>query len=66
MLKAPFVVTIKGRDRAVLRIAGTKHELRKNEYTDWIRVPFRVAPGVKIYGLCKFLLLEAGPSSGCT
>ena len=64
VLKAPFVVAIQGRDRAVLRIAGAKHELRKNEYTDWIRIPFRVAPGVKIHGLCRFLLLEAGAEFG--
>ena len=64
VLKTPFVVAIKGRDRAVLRIAGAKHELRKNEYTDWIRVSFRVAPGVTIHGLCRFLLLEAAEEFG--
>jgi predicted AlkP superfamily phosphohydrolase/phosphomutase len=64
ILKAPFVVTIKNEDRAVLKIDGTKHELRKNEYTEWLRVRFRVAPGVSIYGLCKFLLLEAGADFG--
>ncbi len=63
-LRAPFVVAVKGRDHAVLRIAGAKHELRKNEYTDWIRIPFRVAPGVKIHGLCRFLLLEAAEEFG--
>jgi predicted AlkP superfamily phosphohydrolase/phosphomutase len=66
ILQAPFVVTIRsgGDERAVLKIDGTKRELRKNEYTDWIRVRFKVAPGVKIHGLCKFLLLEAGAEFG--
>jgi predicted AlkP superfamily phosphohydrolase/phosphomutase len=64
VLKAPFVVTVKGEGRAVLKIDGTKHELRKDVYTDWIRVRFRVAPGIKIYGMCKFLLLEAGEEFG--
>ena len=41
-----------------------KARLRKNEYTDWIRIPFRVAPGVKIHGLCRFLLLEAAEEFG--
>src|SRR5262245_1223713 len=58
-LKAPFVVTLKGDDRAVLKIDGAKHALRKDEYTEWLRVRFRVAPGVSVYGVCKFLLLEA-------
>jgi predicted AlkP superfamily phosphohydrolase/phosphomutase len=63
VLKTPFVVTVQG-ERAVLKIDGTKHELRRDVYTDWVRVPFRVAPGVKIYGLCKFLLLETGAEFG--
>jgi predicted AlkP superfamily phosphohydrolase/phosphomutase len=64
VLRAPFAVTIKGGERAVLRIDGKKHELRRNKYTEWLRVPFHVAPGVKIHGLCRFLLLEAGAEFG--
>ncbi len=63
VLKAPFVVTFK-RDRVFLKIGGDRHELRKDVYTDWIRVGFRVAPGVSVYGLCKFLLLENGAEFG--
>jgi predicted AlkP superfamily phosphohydrolase/phosphomutase len=59
VLRTPFVVSLK-RGRVLLRIGGTKHELRPNEYTDWIRVRFRAAPGVSVSGVCKFLLLEAG------
>jgi predicted AlkP superfamily phosphohydrolase/phosphomutase len=62
-LKAPFVVTLKG-DRAVLSIDGAKHGLCPNEYTDWVRVRFRAAPGFRISGVCKFLLLEAGAEFG--
>jgi predicted AlkP superfamily phosphohydrolase/phosphomutase len=62
-LKTPFVVTL-NKDRAVLKIEGTKHELRPNEYTDWIRVRFRAAPGFSVWGVCKFLLLEAGDEFG--
>jgi predicted AlkP superfamily phosphohydrolase/phosphomutase len=64
VLKCPFEVTIKGRDRAILRIDGAKHELKKGEYTDWIRVHFRIFPGVKVAGLCKFLLLSTEPEFG--
>jgi predicted AlkP superfamily phosphohydrolase/phosphomutase len=63
-VRTPFVVTIKGPDRAVLTIDGTRHDLRKNVYTEWLRVGFRMAPGVTIHGLCKFLLLEAGDEFG--
>jgi predicted AlkP superfamily phosphohydrolase/phosphomutase len=60
-LKVPFRVTIKSRDRAVLRIGTTKHVLRKDEYTDWVPVRFRIVPGMKVHGLCKFLLLSTEP-----
>jgi predicted AlkP superfamily phosphohydrolase/phosphomutase len=60
VLKAPFTVAIRP-DKVVLTMEGESHVLQKGEYTDWLRVPFRVAPGVTITGRCKFLLLESGP-----
>jgi predicted AlkP superfamily phosphohydrolase/phosphomutase len=60
-LKMPFVVTIKDRDRVVLKIDGKKHILRKDQYTDWIQLGFRIVPGMKVYGICKFLLLRTEP-----
>jgi predicted AlkP superfamily phosphohydrolase/phosphomutase len=63
-VKAPFVVTITGPGRARLKIGGAKYDLQQGRYTDWIRVGFRVMPGVKVHGLCKFLLLETGPEFG--
>jgi predicted AlkP superfamily phosphohydrolase/phosphomutase len=61
VLRLPFVVTVKDRHSAVLKINGAKHELRKDEYTDWVKVSLRAAPGIKVHGLCKFLLLSAEP-----
>ena len=63
-LKLPFVVTIKNTDRAILKINGTSHVLQKDVYTDWITVHFRIAPGMNVSGLCKFLLLSTGPEFG--
>src|SRR5262245_43224647 len=45
VLKAPFTVTFRP-DRVILTLAGESHDLSKGRYTDWIRVPFRVAPGL--------------------
>jgi predicted AlkP superfamily phosphohydrolase/phosphomutase len=61
ILKVPFVVTIKDRQTAVLKIAGIKHVLKKDVYSDWIQVGFRIAPGLKVYGVCKFVLLSTEP-----
>jgi predicted AlkP superfamily phosphohydrolase/phosphomutase len=63
VLKAPFVVTLK-KGRVFLKIGGVKHELRAKEYTDWVRIRFRAAPGFGVWGVCKFLLLEAGTEFG--
>ncbi|HWE37388.1 MAG TPA: alkaline phosphatase family protein [Isosphaeraceae bacterium] len=63
-LKVPFTVTIKGDDRATLKIDGAKYELKKDVYTEWVRFRFNAAPGVKVSGLAKFLLLGGGPEFG--
>jgi predicted AlkP superfamily phosphohydrolase/phosphomutase len=60
-LKVPFVVTVRDSKRAVLKLNGAKYELHKDEYTPWIQVYFRVVPGMKVYGVCKFLLLNTEP-----
>jgi predicted AlkP superfamily phosphohydrolase/phosphomutase len=61
VLKVPFVVTIQDGRRAALRIGGATHQLREDEYTDWVSVSFRAGPGVTVRGLCKFLLLGTEP-----
>jgi predicted AlkP superfamily phosphohydrolase/phosphomutase len=60
-LTLPFLITIAGRDRAILKVNGMRYELQKDVYTDWVPVCFRVAPGIKVSGLCKFLLLKTEP-----
>ncbi len=64
-LKRPFTITVKDEVSADLRIEGVAHHLRKGVYSEWIRVAFRAAPGVKVHGVCKFLLLESGPDLQC-
>ena len=61
ILKAPFTVTIKDAQTAVLKINGTKVELHKDQYTEWVQVTFNMAPGLKIHGVCKFVLLSTQP-----
>jgi predicted AlkP superfamily phosphohydrolase/phosphomutase len=61
VLKSPFVVTIKDDSSADIKINGVSYELRKDEYTEWIKVDFKAAPGIKVHGICKFLLLSTSP-----
>ncbi|HVA50122.1 MAG TPA: alkaline phosphatase family protein [Pirellulales bacterium] len=60
-LKLPFVVTIKDDGRATLKVGGAKQELVPEQYTDWVRVRFRIMPGMSVTGVCKFLLLRTTP-----
>jgi predicted AlkP superfamily phosphohydrolase/phosphomutase len=61
VLKVPFTVTIQESGKALLKIDGHKYSLRKDEYTEWVQVCFRIIPGIKVYGVCKFLLLRTEP-----
>jgi predicted AlkP superfamily phosphohydrolase/phosphomutase len=60
-LKIRFTVKIKGRESAVLNIGKEKAALRLNQYTEWVKVAFKAAPGVTVKGICKFLLQSAEP-----
>jgi len=57
VLRCPFEVRITGPGRAVLQVCGESHELRQGAYTPWISVTFNAAPGIKVRGICEFLLL---------
>ena len=61
VLKTPFVVTIRDDVSADIKINGQVHRLNKGVYTEWIKVDFKAAPGIKVRGICKFLLLSAVP-----
>jgi predicted AlkP superfamily phosphohydrolase/phosphomutase len=64
VLRIPFRVRIIDSNRATLQIDGVRHELQRGVYSEWLRVRFRAAPGVKLNGLCKFLLLSSEPVFG--
>lgn len=56
--KLPFKVTPGPGKTAVLHIGGEKVRLRPNEYTDWVSVPFPLATGMKVRGVCRFMLKQ--------
>ena len=63
-LKCPFVVTITDDSTARLAINGGSYVLKKDVYTEWIKVRFKAAPGIKVHGICRFLLLSTTPEFG--
>ncbi len=61
-LRCPFTVTIdRKRERATLRIDGSKHALNPGVYSEWIPITFRIGPTVRIRGVCQFLLIGLDP-----
>jgi predicted AlkP superfamily phosphohydrolase/phosphomutase len=60
-LKCPFSVTVNGSEGATLKVNGKTCPLKEGEYSDWVTVEFKASLGVKISGICKFLLISAQP-----
>jgi len=60
-LKCPFVVTVHGPEDATLKASGKTLRLKKGEYSDWVKIEFKASLGVKISGICKFLLISTQP-----
>ena len=44
-----------------LRVNGSSYRLETGEYSPWVRLTFRAAPGVKVEGIARFLLTETEP-----
>jgi len=57
-LRIPFRVRRNG-EPWELEIEGRRHALRPGEYTPWIQLHFRAAPGISVSGIARFLLTEA-------
>ena len=60
-MRCPFKVVLNGPGGAGLTVCGTRHGLKRNEYTPWINVEFKSAIGMKVRGVCQFLLLRTEP-----
>jgi len=62
VMTCPFTVRLNGtQGQAELSVNGTRHTLRQGEYTEWAQVVFRAGLGVKVRGICQFLLLRTEP-----
>jgi predicted AlkP superfamily phosphohydrolase/phosphomutase len=64
-LELPFTLAPdRARRRARLRIAGRSLWLGLDEYSPWLRLRFRAAPGVRVHGLARFRLTSLEPHVG--
>ncbi len=49
---------------AVLEIGGQRIPLGLRKYTPWVKLTFKTGLGIKVKGICRFLLLESGEHFG--
>jgi len=54
-LSVPFTLTPHD-GGATLRLCGQRIRLKVGEYSEWVRLTFKAGLGVKVSGICRFLL----------
>ncbi len=60
-LRLPMTLTLdRAANRVTVTLAGEEHELETGKLTGWIDLPFRAAPGIKVHGITRMLVTEAG------
>lgn len=67
VMKCPFEISLNGKSRgknvydATLKLNGETYRLTKGKYTEWIPVDFKACRGMKVRGICQFLLINTEP-----
>lgn len=61
-ISLPFIISSNGKmAEATLELCGAKIPLHLGQYTDWVPLTFKTGIGVKISGICRFLLKSLEP-----
>jgi len=60
-LRCPFTVTVKNAELINIKVNGGKYALKIGQYSPWVKVDFKAPPGVKVRGICRFLLKAVEP-----
>ncbi len=60
-MRCPFAVEISGKDKAELSVAGERIALEAGVYSPWVSVTFDAGLGIKVRGICEFLLVATEP-----
>lgn len=61
-LRLPLVITIdQDRNGAQLEVSGQRFKLKKNAFSDWIKLTFRPGLGVKVRAICRFYISQIHP-----
>ncbi len=61
VLECPFRIEQLAEETVALKISGETFTLKKGVYSDWIKVEFKASLGVRISGVCMFLVKSVSP-----
>ncbi len=58
----PLDITIdKDNDQALLEVSGQKIKLKREEFSEWIKLTFRPGLGMKVKAICRFYICSLEP-----
>lgn len=64
-IKLPLLITVyEDSEEIELEVSGQKLQLKKGQYSNWVRLTFKLGLGMKIYGICRFYLKSISPEFG--
>ncbi len=61
ILEVPFEIRLGSNGNHELILDKDRYPLKKKEYTPWIQVTFKPGLGMKVRGVCRFMLLDTEP-----
>lgn len=61
-IKLPLTIKLNDKkDEAVLECSGNKINLKKNTFSDWIKISFKPGLGMKVRAICRFYITQMDP-----
>ena len=61
-LRLPLTITIdEDQNGVLLEVSGQRIKLKKNTFSDWIRLTFRPGLGMKVRAICRFFITQIHP-----
>jgi predicted AlkP superfamily phosphohydrolase/phosphomutase len=55
------IIIYRNKEEALFEVSGQKFKLKKQTYSDWIRLTFRPGLGMKIRAICRFYISQIHP-----
>ena len=61
-LKLPLPITLnRQKGEALFEVCGQRFTLSQGQYSDWVRLTFKPGLGLKVRGICRFLVTQFSP-----